>query len=106
MSRLEQMQDRKLLWPFPSSPCRNYNCLGAGFDPATGTWDHVWPGMSKECLGQGFDHLLQQFENFVENKKDHREYTEQGCNVILRWLKMCEDTLLAHEFIQRSSSTQ
>ena len=103
MSRLEQMRDRKLLWPFPSSPCRNYNCLAAGFDPATGTWDHLWPGMDKECLGQGFHNVVQQFENFVENKKDHKEYTEQGCKIILKWLKMCQDTLLAHEFIQRPS---
>jgi len=103
MSRLEQMRDRKLLYPFPSSPCRNYNCLGAGFDRETGTWDHIWPGMPLATLGSGFDELLEQFQKFVENKKDHKEYTEVGCNVILQWLKQCQATLLAHEFIQRSS---
>ena len=75
------MRDRNLLWPFPSAPCRNYNVLGAGYNEETGTWDHRWPGMEASALPNGFQELVQQFQNFVENKKDHREFTELGWGV-------------------------
>ena len=99
MTRLEQMRDRSLLWPFPSSPCRNYNVLGAGYCRESKTWDLVWPGFESHCLTKGFDELVQQFHKFVTERQDHREYTELGCEIISQYLKKCQAILLVQVFV-------
>ena len=89
--RLKDLSDKGLRQPFPSSPGRNFNVLGAAWDEATG--DYVegvfWQTESQKPLCEHIGDVYAQFCKFAL-KENHRHGC-QGVRVIQAFLKHTED---------------
>lgn len=72
------MQQKKVSYPFPSSPCRNYNIFGSGFDQNLKDWPacYKWQGVPADHFNEGkIKTCLEQLENFICNKSDSMYWT-------------------------------
>ena len=95
LSRLAQMQEKGVCWPFPSSPLRNYSPLAAGFDAELEDWPEElqWEGVSPSSLPDGLAELHTQFKKFVG--QHHHQQWASSVHVIDKFLKRCLDRVLA-----------
>ena len=90
LAKLFDMQERRLVHPFPPTAGRNYNALGAGFDLATKRHASLWPGVV-EPLPIDLDDVIQQMTKF--NGMDTHPHWSSGVEVCLSWLRAVKDSM-------------
>ena len=70
--RLYDLQQKKISFPFPSAPLRNYNVFGCGFDETTQDWPacYQWPGVPLNSWDEDkFQMVRIQLKKFAEDKQ-------------------------------------
>ena len=103
IERLTDLQAKKVTYPFPSAPGRNFNVLGAGFSRKLDDWpkEYKWEEASKNGLPSDLDEVCEQFERFAANS-DNPHNVGIGVRVIWRFLEQTKDSASSERSARQS----
>ncbi len=92
VERLADLQARGKQFPFPSSPCRNYNALAAGFDREKNDYapNLLWAGVPESAVPADIGEVIEQWKRF-EVKVSHPHFHGDGVRAIGCFLKAVQE---------------